>query len=234
MRQMDLSLGRCRRSLAPMLDKAASLLRAKLCEFALLASATAAVEFAMVLPVMLVAYIGSIEIGSGVTADHKLANLSLTLANLTALTTKALQDTDINAIFNASAAVLAPYDYTQAGMVISSIVFDGSNPPNAYVVWSNATGPGATALTPDCKTNLSTTLIPANLRTANGSVILGQAYFPYKPAMGYVVTGTISLADTNFMVPRYYTSVPRTNSSGTTVSTCVNGTLSALDFPAVG
>ena len=225
MRKMDLSLGRCRRSLAPMLDKAASLLRAKLCEFALLASATAAVEFAMVLPVMLVAYIGSIEIGSGVTADHKLANLSLTLANLTALTTKALQDTDINAIFNASAAVLAPYDYTQAGMVISSIVFDSSNPPNAYVVWSNATGPGATALT---------TLVPANLRTANGSVILGQAYFPYKPAMGYVVTGTISLADINFMVPRYYTSVPRTNSSGTTVSTCVNGTLSALDFAAVG
>ena len=74
-----------------MLTKRRARLRAKLCEFALLASATAAVEFAMVLPVMLVAYIGSIEIGSGVTADHKLANLSLTLANLTALTTKAFR-----------------------------------------------------------------------------------------------------------------------------------------------
>jgi Flp pilus assembly protein TadG len=234
MRSLENITRRCLSLVALALGKGVSRLNAKLCEFAQLATATAAVEFATVLPLMLIAYIGSIEIGSGVTADHKLANLSLTLANLTAETTKALQDADVNAIFNAAAAVLAPYDYTQAGMVISSIVFDGSNPPNAYVVWSNATGPGATALKPDCKTNLSTTLVPTNLRTANGSVILGQAYFPYKPAMGYVVTGTISLADVNFMAPRYYISVPRTNSSGTTVSTCVNGTVSALEFPALG
>ncbi|MBV9568607.1 MAG: hypothetical protein JO172_10745 [Hyphomicrobiales bacterium] len=211
-----------------------SRLNAKFREFARLATATAAVEFATVLPVMLIAYIGSIEIGSGVTADHKLANLSLTLANLAAETTKALQDSDVNAIFNAAAAVLAPYDYTQAGMVISSIVFDNSNPPNAYVVWSNAQGPGATALTPDCKTNLSTALVPTNLRSPNGSLLLGQAYFPYTPAMGYVVTGTISLSNMNYMVPRYYVSVPRTNSSGTTVSTCTNGKISVLAFPALG
>jgi Flp pilus assembly protein TadG len=209
-------------------------LRAKLNDFAIFASATAAVEFAMVLPVMLAAYIGSVEVGAGISADHKLSNLSLTLANLTGLSTKALQDADVNAIFNASAAVLQPYDYTQAGMVISSIVFDASNPPKAFVVWSSANGPGVTALTPSCTTNLSTTLVPANLRTANGSIILAQAKFPYNPTIGYVITGTINLADLNFMVPRYFTSIPRTNSSGTTYSTCVNGTLSILDFPALG
>ncbi|MBW0002648.1 MAG: hypothetical protein JO216_04110 [Hyphomicrobiales bacterium] len=226
---------RCRlHALAQALHRRGARLQAKILEFALQTSATAAVEFATVLPVMLVAYIGSIEIGSGVTVDHKLGNLSLTLANVTAETNKPLLDTDVNAIFNAAAAVLAPYDYTQAGMVLSSIVFDSSNPPNAYVVWSNAQGPNVTALHPDCKTNLSTTLVPNNVRTANGSLILGQAYFPYTPVMGYVVTGTIHLSDNNFMAPRYYISVPRTNSSGTTVTTCVNGTLSALDFPALG
>jgi Flp pilus assembly protein TadG len=214
--------------------RAAVRLRAKLCDFALLGSATAAVEFAVVLPVMLAAYIGSVEIGSGVAADHKLSNLSLTLSDLTGLSTKALQDSDVNAIFNASSAVLAPFDYTQAGMVITSIVFDSSTPPKAFVVWSTATGPGATALTPDCKTNLSTTLVPVNLRSAGGSLVMAQAYFPYRPSMGYVVTGTINLTGTNFMVPRYLTSVPRTNTSGVTYSTCVNGTLSALDLPEFG
>jgi Flp pilus assembly protein TadG len=216
------------------LNRARPRLRAKLHDFAILASATAAVEFAIVLPVMLVAYLGSVEVGAGVTADHKLSNLSLTLSNLTGLATRALQDADVNAIFNASAAVLEPFDYTQAGMVISSIVFDASSPPKAFVVWSNASGPNVTALTPDCKTNLSTTLVPANLRTASGSIILAQAKFPYQPAMGYVVTGTINLSGTNFMVPRYFPSVPRTNANGTTYSTCVNGTLSALDFAAFG
>ncbi len=209
-------------------------LGAKLRDFADRASATAAIEFAMVLPVMLTAYLGSVEVGGGVTADRKLSNLSLTLANLTARANAALQDSDLNGIFNASAAVLAPYDYTQAGMVVSSIVFDGANPPNGYVVWSTANGPGVTALTPSCTTQVATTLVPNNIRTANGSLILAQAKFPYKPAVGYVVTGTITLSETDFMVPRNMTSVPRTNSSNVTYSTCSGGNLAMLDFPASG
>jgi len=206
----------------------------KLRDFAVVASATAAVEFAMVLPVMLTTYLGSVEVGGGVTADRKLANLSLTLANLTARASGAQQDSDLNGIFNAAAAVLAPYDYTQAGMVVSSIVFDAANPPNAFVVWSTASGPGATALTPSCTTNLSVAVVPASIRTANGSVILAQAKFPYKPAIGYVVTGTINLTETNFMVPRNMTSVPRTNSSNVTYATCTGGNLAVLDFPVSG
>jgi Flp pilus assembly protein TadG len=200
-------------------------LRSKLYGFATQSTATAAVEFAMVLPVMLTAYLGSVEVGSGVTADRKLSNLSLTLANLTARANGAQQDSDLNGIFNASAAVLVPYDYTKVSMVVSSIVFDSSNPPKAFVVWSSKSGPNATALTPSCSTNLSTTLVPNNIRTANGSVILAQAQYPYKPVIGYVVTGTITLNESNFMVPRNLTAVPRTNSSGQTYTNCSNGNL---------
>ncbi|SDR18687.1 Flp pilus assembly protein TadG [Rhizobiales bacterium GAS191] len=203
---------------------------AKLQDFALRSTATAAIEFAMVLPVMLTAYIGSVEVGGGVTADRKLASLSLTLANLTARynLNQGIQDSDINGVFNASAAVLSPYDYTKAGMVITSFVFDSgvANPPNAYVVWSDATGPGAVAMTPSCTNAISTTIVPANLRTQGGSVILGQANFPYHPPIGYVVTGTVNLSEVNFMVPRYKPSIARTNSStGKTYSTCVGSSL---------
>jgi len=205
-------------------------LRATLSGFAVHATATAAVEFAMVLPVMLIVYLGSVAVGGAVTADRKLSNLSLTLANLTARATAALQDSDLNGIFNASAAILLPYDSTQAGMVVSSIVFDtpvpaGSRTPNAYVVWSTASGTGATALTPSCLTNLSSTLVPNNIRTPGGSVILAQAVFPYRPVVGYVISGTINLSENDFMVPRNMSSVPRTDSSGTTHSTCVAGVL---------
>ena len=198
-------------------------IRDKLRELAVGVSATAAIEFAMVLPVMLVVYLGSVAVGGGVTADRKLSNLSLTLANLTARATAALQTSDINGIFNASAAGLAPFDYTQAGMVVSSIVFDSANPPNAYVVWSQATGPNATALTASCSANLSTTLVPNNIRTAIGSAILSQAAFPDQPSVGYVISGTIHLSETDFMVPRNMASVPFTNSSGVTRTGCSGG-----------
>jgi len=225
------SLGKT--SLAQHLRATGLRLRPRLGDFACRASGTAAIEFAMVLPVMLTAYIGSVEIGGAVTADRKLANLSLTLANLsTRLQTSSsnpLQDTDVNSIFNASAAVLTPYNSTQAGMVITSFVFstptDGSM-PNAFVVWSNATGPGATAMTPSCTTPISTSIVPANIRTPGGSVILGQATFPYNPAIGKMFTGTIKLQESNFMVPRYVVSVGRTNSSTSkTYSTCSGSNL---------
>jgi Flp pilus assembly protein TadG len=196
-------------------------LRAKFCEFASYSTATAAVEFALVLPVMLTAYLGSVEVGGGVTADRKLSNLSLTLANLTARASGALKDTDLNSIFNASASVLVPYDYTQVGMVVTSIVFDASN--NAFAVWSTASGPGVTAMVTDCKTKLDTTVVPTSIRTANGSVILAQAKYPYKPVIGYVITGTISLSESNFMVPRNLSAVPRTDSTGATHTSCSNG-----------
>ncbi len=208
--------------------KAVERIKGRMGAFASAVSATAAIEFAMVLPVMLIVYIGSATVGGGVTADRKLSNLSLTLANLTAqqLAGVPLQVSDVNAIFNSAAAILVPYDYTQAGMVVSSIVFDSNSTPNAYVVWSVASGPNATALTANCSANVSTTLVPNNIRTPNGSVILSQASFPYVPSVGYVISGTIHLSESDFMVPRNETSVAYTNSSGQTYSKCVAGVLS--------
>jgi len=202
-----------------------SRIRERIIDCALSASATAAVEFAFVLPVMLVAYLGTVEVGGGVTADRKLSNLSVTLANLTARADKALADTDMNNIFNAAASILVPYDATKAGMVVTSIVFDSASPPNAYVVWSSTSGPGVTAMTPSCTTKISSTLVPNNIRTANGSIILAQAKFPYKPVIGYVMTGQITLSESNFMVPRNMAAIPRTNSRNQTYTTCSGSTL---------
>jgi Flp pilus assembly protein TadG len=197
----------------------------KIKAFAVLNSAMAATEFAIILPVMLVCYLGTVEVGSGITVDRKLANLSETLSNLAARATGALADTDINGIFNASAAVLSPFNSNNAGMVLTSFVFDAATPPNAFVVWSNASGNGVSAMAPSCTVQISSTIVPNTLRTANGSIIMAQAKYPYAPAIGYVITGIVNLSETNYMVPRNLTSVPRT-SGGNTYSKCVGGVLS--------
>jgi Flp pilus assembly protein TadG len=187
-------------------------------------AAMAATEFAIILPVMLICYLGTVEVGGGITVDRKLSNLSLTLSNLTARASGALQDTDINGIMNASAAVLAPYSSIQAGMVVTSFVFDANSPPNAFVVWSSASGLNAVAMTPSCTTKISSAVVPNSLRTANGSIIMAQAQFPYKPAIGYVISGTVNLQETNYMVPRNLSYIPRTT-GGNTYSHCVGNVL---------
>lgn len=84
----------------------------------------AAVEFALLLPVMMVMYLGVVEVSRAVTNNRKVVQLARTLADLTArgnVTTASLDD-----IIAAKTAVLSPFDASGARIVISSIGVYGS------------------------------------------------------------------------------------------------------------
>src|SRR5882724_10887062 len=68
----------------------------------------AAVEFALVTPLMLTMYFGMVELSSGVAIDRKVTLVSRTLSDLVAQAT-AVTNTDISNVFNASSAMMTPY-----------------------------------------------------------------------------------------------------------------------------
>src|SRR5215210_8579735 len=80
----------------------------------------AALEFAMVLPVMVLMYLGSTELTFGVSVDRKLTLVSRTLADLTSRT-PTLNSTSVATILDASRAVMAPYKSEDVKMVVSSV-----------------------------------------------------------------------------------------------------------------
>jgi len=49
--------------------------------------------------------------------------------------------------------------------------------------------------------------LPAALNVASTSLIWGEAAYTYRPAIGYVVTGTLNLSDQIYMRPRLSDSV---------------------------
>jgi len=69
----------------------------------------AAVEFALILPSLLLLYVGTVEIGQGLTAARKLNNAAVVTADLMAQS-ESLSTDDMNDIFAAAQATLAPYD----------------------------------------------------------------------------------------------------------------------------
>lgn len=146
----------------------------------------ALVEFAMALPVMLVAYIGMVEVAQLVMVNRKVAQLNFALSDLTARA-QAVAPADIESIFDAGQSILMPYDPGNASMTISNIVIDGAGV--ARVCWSSQRNGAALA-------RGSTVTVPDSVRIANSSVIMSRASYRYTPAVGYVLTGVLTIGGT--------------------------------------
>lgn len=145
----------------------------------------ALVEFAMALPVMLVAYVGMVEVVQLVMINRKVTQLTSALSDLTARV-QSVSPADVENIFNAAQTVLMPYDYSKATMVIANVVIDSAG--LAKVCWSNQRNGIAPA-------RGTTVIVPESARVPNTSVIMARASYKYTPAVGYVLTGSFTLGD---------------------------------------
>ena len=156
-----------------------------------------AVEFAMLLPLMLTLYLGTVEVSQGVGIDRKVTLTSRTVADLASQVTS-IASSDMQNILNASSAVIAPYDPGKLKVTVSEVNIDNNG--DATIAWSCTLGGTAHAIG-------SSATVPSALKVANTSLIWGEASYIYKPAIGYVVTGTLNLSDQIYMRPRVSGSV---------------------------
>jgi Flp pilus assembly protein TadG len=159
-----------------------------------------AVEFALLLPLMLTMYFGTLEVTDAISADRQVTLVASTVASITAQYTT-VSSTDVTNILAAASAVLAPFPTANAKVTLSSVLIDANG--NATVDWS------ATLNGTQRSGNVSA-LIPAALKIAGTSVIWGEATYNYKPVIGYVVTGTLAMYTQIFSRPRDSTSVTHT------------------------
>jgi len=157
----------------------------------------AAVEFAMLLPMMMTLYLGSVEITTAVAIQRKVTLTARALADLSSQFT-AIAASDMNNILNSSSDIIAPYASAQLASVVSELSINAQG--QATVVWS-------ATLNGTARTVGSVVAVPTNLAVANTYLILGEAQYTYSPTYGYVVTGTLTLSDQIYMRPRQSNSI---------------------------
>ena len=77
-----------------------------------------AVEFAMMLPLMLTLFFGGVEVSQGVAIDRKVTLTARTVADLVSQVSS-INTAGMNAVLDASTAVLAPYPTDKAKVTVS-------------------------------------------------------------------------------------------------------------------
>ncbi len=159
-----------------------------------------AVEFALLLPLMLTLYLGGVEVSQGIAIDRKVTLTARTVADLVAQVST-IDNSGVNAVLGASAAILAPYPDNKATIKISVLDIDKNG--NAKVKWSMAKNGSARAVG-------ESVTVPTALRAPNSSLIWGEAAYNYAPSIGHAVTGTMTLSDQIFMRPRLSETVNKT------------------------
>jgi Flp pilus assembly protein TadG len=160
----------------------------------------AAVEFAVIVPLMLVMFFGTIEFSSAVAVDRKISLVTQGLADLVSRY-PAVYDVDITNFFMIGNAMLTPYSSTPLKTTITEIYIDPSTGV-ARAQWSKGDAPRTTG---------STAPVPANLiaRDASNKIIANQylifteTNYLYTPAVGYVMgIAGVALSDRTYMRPR--------------------------------
>jgi Flp pilus assembly protein TadG len=159
----------------------------------------AAVEFAVILPFMLVAYLGGVEIGDGVAINRKVAITTRAVADLATRYTT-IHNADSATILGAAATIIAPYAPGPLAVTVSQVSVD--NQGNATISWSDT-------LNGTAHTVGTAVTLPGTLNTPNSNYIWGQVTYAYTPTLGYVMSGTYNLSDQIFMSPRESASVTR-------------------------
>jgi Flp pilus assembly protein TadG len=159
--------------------------------------ASAAVEFAFIVPIMLALYFGVLEFSSGIAVDRKVTLVARTLSDLTSQSTT-VTDTDLTNFTATGRAIMTPYSTTPLNSTVSELYVDPTT-LTAKVKWSKGSSPRG----------LNTTVsIPASLQIGGTYLIYSEVNYKYVPTIGYVMaTAGVTLTDFTFTRPRQSTCV---------------------------
>ena len=171
-------------------------------------SGVAATEFAVIVPIMLVMFFGTVEFSSGVAVDRKVTLVARTLSDLTSQSTS-VADIDVTNFFTASGKILTPYVPTPTQAKISELYVDPTT-LQARVQWSKSatlSSSGSVTLATGRAVS-STVAIPSALAIAGTYLIFSEVSYQYVPTIGYVMVPTgVNLSDVSYTRPRQSTCV---------------------------
>jgi Flp pilus assembly protein TadG len=157
-------------------------------------SGVAAVEFALLLPILALLYFGSVELTQGVMTQERTEHVASTVGDLVAQNST-ITSAGVSDIFGVGGTVMYPYPTSALKMRVSSLQADSKGV--VKVVWSQASG-GLSPLT----AGSTVSGLPTNVVQANESVIMSESQDTYTSAFGRVMQSPVVFSQKAYLHPR--------------------------------
>ena len=172
-------------------------------------SGIAAVEFALIFPIMLLLFLGSFETTNLVLAYMKLEASAEMAADLVAQTrvNTVLQSTDFTNITNAAAQVLSPLPTsgTLLKIAFASLTY---NTGSAVIDWHTEVNSATPITTANIPNNANLANLGNQSNGSTDSVIIVTLTYSYSSPFTYVLSSSYTLTESAFNRPRYMNCVP--------------------------
>jgi Flp pilus assembly protein TadG len=160
----------------------------------------AAVEFALLAPVMLLIYCGLAEMTMAIMAERRASHTASVMADLVAQSpTGSISSAELTDIFSVGGSIMMPFPTTTLKLRVTSVVADTNGVPR--VIWSQ--GSGLTALS----VNTTPSGFPPTLLSAGDSVIQTDVQYNYTSPLRITLPNVMGFNDTFYLKPRQAVSI---------------------------
>ncbi|MER8372227.1 TadE/TadG family type IV pilus assembly protein [Mesorhizobium sp. M1406] len=166
----------------------------------------AAVEFALIMPILLIMYFVTMEASQAIETSKKVSRIGSMVADLVTQQTSVVK-ADVEGIMKIGTVTLQPYSRSAPSITITAIQVSADG-TKALVVWSRklvagVASPGAVATTE--------TTVPASLKVANTFLIRVESNLVYEPVIQLALTSVFNklpMGETYYLRPRRSVTVP--------------------------
>ena len=167
--------------------------------FSAASSGMAAVEFALIAPIMITLYFGVTEFSNAYDANTKATAVASTAADLIAQE-KSVCDAEMADAFTALNAIMYPFPPNSMKIRISSLIDNGNG--TVKVAWSDAQNM-------DERSVDEVVSIPEGLVATGGSVIMSEVIYTYNSPAPHFFPAPVPMTDTYYLHPRKATQITR-------------------------
>jgi Flp pilus assembly protein TadG len=168
------------------------------------AQGAAALEFAMVAPLMFTLFVGSVEFSQAITVDRRVTQAASVIADLVARApSEGVTATQVDRDMSIVGQLIAPYDLSALTVEVVSVKAQAvpGNPGalNYVVDWSRNNRGG----TPYARNSPAPFGMPQGLLVAGESTIVGRAFYNYTPLIfDYFIKEAFTLEEKFYLRPR--------------------------------
>jgi Flp pilus assembly protein TadG len=174
---------------------------ARLRHFIRARSGLAALEFALIAPMMILLLFGSVELIDAVDASRRAQNATSSLSDVVARDT-AVSDAEVAGLWSALDILMFPDNGSGMAVRITSIRIVSST--EARVEWSEVRNSGFSALAKNTAVSL-----PSPMMVPGSSIIRTETIFSYHPPLNFLFAATVPITHTSYRRSRLVDPIPR-------------------------